>query len=146
METTRTRMRSPRAVALIAAACALAGCTEGRPYIDSSMTEATVSGVVSVRGKPAAAGEIFFNPSNADRIVPPRSAPIGEGGSYTIKTLTGINQVTFHGEVATKNQGVGLIKEYCEVAAGEDNHFDFDLLGEGKKMPYDMPGKSKKRR
>src|SRR5271163_4954532 len=84
------------------ATCLVSGCGDGRPPMDTSMTEATVSGVVSVKGVPATGGTVLFNPSNAGRIVPTRTAPIGPDGNYTIKTLTGINQVSFEGDVAVK--------------------------------------------
>jgi hypothetical protein len=124
----------------------ISGCGDGKPYIDTSLTEATVSGVVSVKGVPATGGTILFNPSNSGRIVPTRTAPIGSDGSYTIKTLTGTNQVSFEGDVAAKNRGVGLIKDFAEVASGT-NTKDFDLMGEnsGKKLliPVDSPGQGK---
>ena len=34
-------------------ACATAGCGDGKPWVDKSLSEATVSGIVSVKGKPA---------------------------------------------------------------------------------------------
>jgi hypothetical protein len=120
----------------------IAGCGDGKPSMDTSLTEATVSGVVSVKGVPATGGAILFNPSNAGRIVPTRSAPIGPDGTYTIKTLTGTNQVSFEGEVAKKNVGVGLIKDFAEVTSGE-NKKDFDLMGEGggKRIQFPADGK-----
>ena len=107
--------------------------------MDTSLNEATISGVVMVKGVPATGGTIMFNPSNAGRIVPTRSAPIGPDGTYTIKTLTGTNQVSFEGEVATKNRGVGLIKDFAEVTSG-DNKKDFDLMGEngGKRLQFSV--------
>ena len=54
--------------------CSCAGCGDGKPSVDSSLTEATVTGLVSVKGKPATGGTIRFNPSNSGRIVPYRSA------------------------------------------------------------------------
>lgn len=80
----------PRPWLILAAACLLQGCGDGKPWVDTSMTEATVSGTVAVKGIPATGGKILFNPSNAKRIVPTRIADIGPDGSYTIKTLTGI--------------------------------------------------------
>jgi hypothetical protein len=124
----------------------ISGCGDGKPYIDTSLTEATMSGVVSVKGVPATGGTILFNPSNSGRIVPIRTAPIGSDGSYTIKTLTGTNQVSFEGDIAAKNRGVGLIKDFAEVTTGM-NKKDFDLMGEnsGKKLqfPVDAPGQGK---
>jgi hypothetical protein len=120
------------------------GCDVGTPSMDTSHTEATVSGVVSVKGVPATGGRILFNPSNAGRIVPTRTAPIGPDGTYTIKTLTGVNQVTFDGELAVKNREIGLVKDFAEVTSGE-NKKDFDLLGEGggKKVLFRSDPKAK---
>jgi hypothetical protein len=123
-------------------ACATAGCGDGKPYVDKSQTEATVSGIVSVKGKPADGGQILFNGNSSGRSVPIRTAEIGRDGSYTIKAFTGVNQVSFDGEIASKNRGVGLVKEAFDVASGE-NKADFDLLGEGggKKPLFPIEGK-----
>ena len=119
------------------------GCDDGKPRVDTSMTEATVSGTVSVRGKPAEGGTILFNPSNSERIVATRSAAIGPDGKYTITTLTGGNQVSFDGEVAHKNPGVGLAREFVDVRTGA-NTADFDLLGAGGKSSlYGLPAQGK---
>jgi hypothetical protein len=129
-------------LAIVALAFCLPGCGDGKPWVDTSLTEATVSGTVTVKGKPAGGGTILFNPSNSGRIVPTKTATIGPDGSYTIKTYTGVNQVSFEGEVASKNRGVGLVKEACDVVRG-DNKADFDLLGEGggKKPLFPIEGK-----
>lgn len=116
------------------------GCGDGKPYVDSSLAEATVSGIIKVQGKPADGGEIRFNPSNSGRIVATKSAPIGPDGKYTIKTYTGGNQITFDGDVAKNNRGVGLVRKYAEVKPGE-NHADFDLMSdaEGKDAKITFP-------
>ena len=101
------RMRLCTALSLILA-CARAGCGDGKPWVDKSLTEATVSGIVSVKGKPADGGQILFNGNSSGRSVPIRTAEIGRDGSYTIKAFTGVNQVSFDGEIASKNRGVGL--------------------------------------
>ena len=117
------------------------GCGDGKPYTDTSLSEATVTGVVSVKGVPATGGTVLFNPSNSGRIVPTRTAPIGPDGTYTITTYTGVNQVSFGGEVAAKNRGVGLLKDFAEVTSGV-NKKDFDLFGEnsGKKLQFPVEG------
>jgi hypothetical protein len=140
------KQRIPQAIVCLAIG-ALAGCGDGKPWVDTSLNECTVSGTVSVKGKPASGGTILFNPSNSGRIVPTRTAQIGPDGSYTIKTYRGINQVTFDGEVAAKNRGVGLLREAVEVVAGE-NKADFDLLGEGggKKPLYPIEKKADAKR
>jgi hypothetical protein len=121
------------------------GCGDGKPNVDTSLSEATVSGVVSVKGVPATGGTIHFNPSNSGRIVPTRTAEIGPDGSYTIKTYTGDNQVTFGGEVARKNTGVGLMKDYASVQSG-GNKIDFDIMGAGsKRLDFDFTKKGSRR-
>ena len=112
---------------------AIPGCGDGKPSVDTSLSEATVTGVVTANGIPATGGTIYFNPSNSGRLVPTKSADIGPDGRYTIKTYTGDNRVTYGGEVAKKNTGVGLRKDYANVQFGE-NKFDFDVLGGGNKM------------
>ena len=122
------------------------GCSDGKPPIDTSHNEATVSGVVSVKGKPATGGKINFNPSNSGRIVGISTADIGPDGSYTVKTYTGGNQVTFSGEVALKNPGLGLVREYADVKRGE-NKIDYDLMGAGAKVgTLDLSKKPKGKR
>ena len=123
------------------------GCSDGKPSVDTSLNEATVTGVVSANGVPATGGTILFNPSNSGRIVPTRSAEIGPDGKYTIKTYTGDNQVTYGGEVAAKNRGVGLRRDYASVQSGENN-IDFDVLGAGGKtqaIDFSKGGQRKKR-
>jgi hypothetical protein len=121
-------------VTIILSLATVPGCGDGKPSVDTSRNEATVTGVVSVNGVPATGGSIHFNPSNSGRIVPTRSADIGPDGKYTIKTYTGDNQVTYGGEVATKNRGVGLRRDFATVQRGE-NRYDFDVLGAGSKDP-----------
>jgi hypothetical protein len=123
------------------------GCGDGKPSVDTSLTEATVTGVVTVKGVPATGGTILFNPSNSGRIVPTRTAEIGPDGRYTIKTYTGDNRVTYGGEIAKKNMGVGLRKDYASVQPGE-NKFDFDVLGAGGSNPsidFTKKGPARKR-
>jgi hypothetical protein len=142
------RWPAVRIAAAVVAGAVLQGCGDGKPSVDVSLNEASVTGVVSVKGKPATGGTILFNPSNAGRIVPTRQAEIGPDGSYSLTTYTGDNRVTFNGEVASKNVGVGLMKEYALVESG-DNKIDFDLLGEGssqKKMLYDVTKRAAKKR
>jgi hypothetical protein len=104
------------------------GC-DGTPSVDTSQNEVTVTGVVKVKGQPATGGQISFNPSNRDRKVPAFSAPIGQDGSFTIKTYSGENEVRFTGEVAKDYPALGMIKKYCTVTGGGQRQ-DFDLLGD----------------
>ena len=114
-----------------------AGCGDGKPYVDKSLNEATVTGIVTVKGMPAVGGKILFNGNSSGRSVPIKEATIDPEGRYTITAYTGVNQVSFDGDVAYKNRGVGLVKESFEVKSGE-NTANFDLLGDngGKKIPF----------
>jgi hypothetical protein len=117
------------------------GCGDGTPSVDTSRTEAKVSGTVRVRGQLAEGGTIIFNPSNHQRIVPTFSATINKDGTYSVTTYTGGNQILFDGDVALKNREIGLLREYVEVQRGE-NTANFDLLSEGsKKSPFPIPKK-----
>jgi hypothetical protein len=113
------------------------GCSD-TPAVDTSQIEVPVTGVVMVKGKPASGGQISFNPSNRDRKVSAFTAPIGQDGSYSIKTYTGENEVRFLGDVDKANPMVGMIKKYCNVTSGGHQQ-DFDLMGESE----NASGKSK---
>jgi hypothetical protein len=134
--------RSHILVSLTLLICSLGqGCSNGKPSVDTSKTEAKVSGTVRVRGQLAEGGTIIFNPSNSERIVPTFSATINKDGTYSVTTYTGGNQILFEGDVALKNREIGLLREYVEVQRGE-NTANFDLLSEGsKKSPFPIPKK-----
>jgi len=139
-------LTNPFLAIAISTTCLTQGCGDGKPSTDTSLNEATVTGKVSIRGVPATGGTILFNPSNSGRIVPARTAEIQPDGRYTIKTYTGDNQVTFGGEVAKNNMGVGLLREYASVQGGS-NEIDFDLMGAGgKKGPIDLAKKGGQRK
>jgi hypothetical protein len=129
------------AVAFLAWASA-PGCGDGKPAHDTSRNEATVTGIVTARGQPVAgSGTIQFNASNSGRIVETRSAPIGADGRYTIKTYTGLNLVTYGGEIGKKYPGIGLRRDAAEVRSGE-NTVDFDILEGGKRPKFDVSKKA----
>jgi hypothetical protein len=134
--------RSHILVSLTILVCSLGqGCDNGKPSVDTSKTEAKVSGTVRVRGQLAEGGMIIFNPSNSERIAPTFSATINKDGTYSVTTYTGGNQILFDGDVAMKNREIGLLREYVEVKRGE-NTANFDLLSEGsKKSPFPIPKK-----
>ena len=109
------------------------GC-DGGPSADSSNTEATVKGVVKIAGNPATEGEILFDAANIKRPnVPMRSAPIGNDGSYTIKTLTGENLIRLGGAITKKNGSLQSTKRAMMVTSGE-NTFNFEVA-EASKPP-----------
>jgi hypothetical protein len=123
--------RSLQAIASLTAVLFVAGvegCSD-TPSVDTSRKEVTVTGVVKVKGKPAAGGQISYNPSNRDRKVAAFSAPIGSDGSYKIKTYTGENEVRFAGDVDKANPSVGMVKKFC-VVSGDGHQQDFDLLAD----------------
>jgi hypothetical protein len=103
------------------------GCGGGTPAVDTSTTEATVKGVVAIRGKPVTQGTISFDPSNVKRkFEPVRSAPIGKDGSYAVKTLVGANQVTFSGPAFDKDRQLQDVLLPFDVQAAE-NTFNVEL-------------------
>ena len=119
------------------------GCSDGKPYQDTSRNEATVTGVVTAKGEPVTeGGTIQFNPSNSGRIAPTRTAPIGPDGRYTITTYTGVNVVTYEGAIAKKYPGLGLRRDSATVASGE-NAVDFDIQGAGKFSSFDVSKKTR---
>jgi hypothetical protein len=145
MEHWRRRDAFLLAVTFVTAAL-LAGCGDGKPYTDTSLNEATVTGIVTAKGEPVTEGTIVFNPNNSGRKVPMKTATIGPDGRYTIKTYTGDNQVSYGDAVAKKYPGVGLRKDYASVQSGE-NKLDFDVLGEGSKNPtIDLTKKGKRKK
>ena len=80
----------------VTAAClAIVGGCGGGPGAESSTEEATISGTVTVLGKPATKGQVIFDPSNINRPQAPiRTAEIGADGAYRATTLVGSNAVT----------------------------------------------------
>jgi hypothetical protein len=69
------------------------GC-DGKPAVDTSDEEVTVTGSVKVLGKTPQKGYVRFDPSNYKRKVASREAPIAKDGTYSIKTLVGRNGVS----------------------------------------------------
>jgi hypothetical protein len=97
----------------------------------SSGEEATVKGIVRVRGKPVTNGQITFRALNVNRRNPPTQiAPIDKDGSYTVKTLVGENSViVVCKELFTrKNQAIVDLEEgqMVKIQSGE-NAVNIDL-------------------
>ncbi len=107
----------------LALAAGLGGC--GTPSGDTSTAEATVKGVVKLNGKPATEGEISFDPSNYQRQVPAKTAPIGKDGSYTITTMVGPNTIKLTGPIVKKFGILAYRQKNLTVEKG-DNTFDFE--------------------
>ncbi len=90
-----------------------------------SMAEATVKGIVRVRGKPVTNGQITLRASNSNRRnAPTINGPIGKDGSYTVKALVGENSVTVICKelFARKNEMVQDLEDgqLVNIEAGEN--------------------------
>jgi hypothetical protein len=107
------------------------GCGGGRPSVDTSTAEATVSGTVTVDGKPASGCTISFDPSNVERKNASAStAQIGEDGSYSLTTLVGQNMVSFSGPLMSKYPDI-VNGAFMHDLAGGPNTINFTLPDEG---------------
>jgi hypothetical protein len=103
------------------------GCSDGTPSVDTTTAEAEVSGVVKIRGKPMAGGEITFDASNNQRTeATPRKATIGSDGKYSITTLQGRNTARVSGPAIKKEPQLGYGIHTTDVGPGP-NTFDIDL-------------------
>ncbi len=101
------------------------GCSDGKPPVSSSSTEAKVKGTVTIQGKRPTKGRVTFNPANYLRkTAMPRSAPIQEDGSYEVTTLLGENTITLEGTGYEKVVGYLLLT--FEVKDGE-NVFNIEV-------------------
>ena len=103
------------------------GCDDGKPAVDTTTAEASVSGVVKVRGTPMAGGEITFDASNSQRPnEAPRKAPIGKDGKYSITTLQGRNTARISSPMVKKEPQLAYGIHTFDVQPGE-NTWDIDL-------------------
>jgi len=94
------RVSKPGALLATALLLVVWGCNSGgsAPAVSGSSEESNVKGTVTVKGKPATAGKVVFDPANINRrTVLSRSADIGKDGTYTVKTLIGQNIVHLEG-------------------------------------------------
>jgi hypothetical protein len=102
------------------------GCSE-TPAVNSSNAEATVSGKVTIKGKPMKGGEITFNPANYQRQdAPTRTAPVKPDGTYEITTLQGQNAVKVAGPEVLKDPQLGYAGLTVDVPSGGKT-FDIEL-------------------
>jgi hypothetical protein len=106
---------------LAVVALVVAGCGDGAPSATSSTQEGTVTGTVTIHGKPMKGGEITFNPTNNQRKdVPLRTGKIGDDGTYSVNTLVGFNSVRVSGPAITKEPGLGYANQTIEVTSGSN--------------------------
>ncbi len=116
-------------IAAIAAALLIGlgpGCDD-KPAVDTSTTEATVKGTVTLHGKPVTKGDVSFDPSNYQRkSETARRVPIGADGSYSVKTLVGANRVSFAIPAMARDPKLQDLSLTYEVKEGE-NTYDITL-------------------
>ena len=93
---TRLRTASAAAAGAVLTACLVLGCQGSTPSVDTTTAEASVHGTITFKGKPVTKGEVAFDPSNYLRKnEASRRVEIGKDGSYSVKTLAGVNRITF---------------------------------------------------
>jgi hypothetical protein len=113
---------------LVASAIALtmaSGC--GGAAATSSHDEATVHGTVTVKGKRATQGKVFFNPANVNRKeTGTTEAVIAKDGTYTLKTLVGSNLVTVTTPETVKDPALEYFTARYVVRGG-DNTFEIEV-------------------
>jgi len=102
------------------------GCGSGAPPVETSTAEAAVNGTVTFKGKPVTKGTVTFDPSNYQRQVASRSAPIGNDGRYTITTLVGENRVSVSSPQIVRSREMDDIDLYFNVQP-ESNTYDIVL-------------------
>jgi hypothetical protein len=121
---TFVRVRSQATAAgLLAALFAMTagGCGTDVRYAESSMAEATVSGRVSLQGKPAMKGQVIFDPANVNRkTVVARAAEIRRDGTYEVRTLIGANRVTVAIPGRTTKTGAPYVQQIYDVKSGSN--------------------------
>ncbi|MDX2036896.1 MAG: hypothetical protein SFX72_09605 [Isosphaeraceae bacterium] len=101
------------------------GC-DSRPAVESSTAEASVTGKVVIKGKPATKGTVVFDPANYMRKdVSARSATIEPDGTYRVTTLVGLNSVRVAGPEA-EAAGAAYSSLDFEVKSGS-NSFDISI-------------------
>ncbi len=114
---------------LLLATVATLGCSEGvkAPPASDSMTKATVSGTVTVKGKPMKVGTVIFNPANARRKdVAPVSVKVEDGGKYKLETYVGTNAVQVDSREGGAAAGSGFSNAF-DVKEGE-NTYDIEVV------------------
>lgn len=91
--------------------------------MSDSREEATVRGVVTLRGTPLNNGRVLFSPVNIKRAdAQPRQATIGKDGTYSLTTLVGDNlvQIDCKELLQPKNRAIADTERSVKVNAGEN--------------------------
>jgi hypothetical protein len=120
--------RSPAALVASAALMVAWGCggTREAEKGAASKADATVTGKVLIKGRPAAKGRITFEPLDANGLPAASNvAQVGPDGTYTVTTKTGPNDVTVSstGDPAADS---GYNKTNFDVQSGSNTR-DLDL-------------------
>src|SRR5262249_35546580 len=90
---TRSWTATPAVAAGLRPAARRPGGGGGPPPADTTTAEANVHGTITFKGKPVTKGEVAFDPSNYLRKnEASRRVEIGKDGSYSVKTLAGVNR------------------------------------------------------
>ncbi len=106
---------------LTLAPLAFSGCSDA-PAVTGSMEEATVKGVVKIRGKAATGGKVTFRGSNINR---PNAkvveADIGKDGTFTAKPLIGKNFVEISSKdlMTARNRELTENEQLVDIPSGE---------------------------
>ena len=117
----------PLVLFFVAVSIGAGGCGDGAPSVSGSLSEGTVSGLVTLQGKPVSTGQVKFNPANSSRKdAPQRSAGIGPDGRYTIKTLIGDNTAVPVIPKIGRKGDLRRAQKSITVTSG-DNTLDFDI-------------------
>ena len=128
-----TRRYAAAWLALALGTAGLVGGCSDAPPVSGSMEEATVKGIVRVRGKPVTNGSVTFRSSNINRpTAQTKEAEIDKDGHYTITTLVGENfvEVACKEIFAAKNRQMIENEQMVKIQSGE-NTFDIDLPPQG---------------
>jgi hypothetical protein len=97
------------------------------PSVDSSKTEAKVTGTVKVHGQPMKGGTISFDPTTGGRTdVSAKTVPVKDDGTFEVTTFLGHNAVRIAGPAVTKEPTLGYATKVIEVTSG-DNKVDLDF-------------------
>ena len=124
------------AVVILVSLSAASGCGDGKPSVDTALTEATVSGTVKINGKTATKGTISFDPSNYQRKdAKPASALIGKDGSFTLTTLVGENAVSVSSPEINRDRKLSYNRQSIVVADGP-NSITVELPPPSKQWPW----------
>ncbi len=108
----------------------VSGCDNpNAPKVTGSLDEATVTGIVRVRGKPVNNGSISFKTANTNPPrVPLREVQIGKDGRYTVKAIVGDNIVSVScSELNAPKNRMFLENEQKIQVSSEKNNIDINI-------------------